>query len=132
MEKKRVAKKVSSLAAWKKASEKTEMFTLPSGITIEVKPLNLLEQVYSGHLPMTMVNEMMKVSEKMGSTSGWEELSEEDLGKLLEVIRRITILAVVEPKIEDTEGIPTNDLFAIFQFVSGGVGGSPFSTFRGE
>ena len=79
---------------------------------------------------MTMVNEMMVVSEKMGSSGGWSELKEDDLGKLLEVVNRMTMLAVVSPKLEDVEGIPVNDRFAIFQFVTGGTGGSPFSTFR--
>jgi len=129
--------KVSTINDWKKKINAKRPLLLPSGITIVIRPLNLLEQAFCGHIDLKLVNYAMKTSSKMNSEK-WENLSESDLDHLMKVLRKTAVLAVVEPKVSEektedamfVEDIPMNDLLAIFGGVMSGEETTGMDSFR--
>jgi len=119
-------KQVISAKDWKVLGGQTFTLTLPSGAIVELKKLNLLESAATGHIPLNLLNESMKMSEKMTKAGGWEDMSEADLKGMLELIDKVTLMSVINPAVSKTKkenailvsDIPTDDKLAIFGFVN--------------
>ena len=87
--------KISSLAEWKKA--KTHTVTLISGAVIEMQIPDLPTLVKDNQIP----NELIDVA--IGITKGDTEITRDDIVKQAEFFNKIVSIAVVAPKITETE-----------------------------
>jgi len=126
--------------AWKQLGKNTWIVKLPSGANVELKQFNLFESAALGHIPLNLVNLSMSCAEKMSSRDGFKQLSSKELESMIELINKITLKAVVNPKVSETEeagvillsDISVNDKFAIFAAINEVKEGSrqllPFSS----
>ena len=120
--------KIATALQWKQKAQATRTLKLPSDVIVEVKRLNLLEAASCGHIPLELVKQSMSVSEKMASSAGWNDIEQKDLSELINILRKVALLAVVSPIVSensadgdmDAKDIPMDDLLAIFTFVSTG------------
>jgi hypothetical protein len=126
--------KVSSITDWKKNIAKTTKMTLPSGTNVEVKRLDIMELVLSGHIPLDMLSKSMKVG-KSFDTGIFDGISKEEIKEMLDMMKKAVVLAVVEPKVSfepdknsmDVNKLHSNDILFIFNAavdttsMSGGV-----------
>jgi len=121
-----------SLSEWKAKSKKTEFHKLPSGVTVELKRLSLIEQVSIGNLPLEMFNTAMEASNKMAK--GGQKVSIVELSNMTNLINSITVLSLVNPPvtIEDVGEIPFNDRQAIFVINSSEAGAPDLLPFPEE
>jgi len=117
-------------ADWNTSLQKTKMVTLPSGITIEMKELDLLSQAATGHISLPILSSVVTLADKFESPSEWSDIKEDDMKKLLDTFRSVAIHAVVSPRLSndgltdtvDVNLIETTDLMYIFS--SAIVGGN--------
>lgn len=120
-----VQTEITTVDAWK-AIQKNSKLTLPSGITIEIKPkMNLLEFSTVGHIPFTLLKTAMGTAEKMQSDTMLSDdaIGDGDLDALHNMLREIACVAVVNPPVSKTPqenemnvyDIKFNDLLHIFQ-----------------
>ncbi len=118
--------KASSSNEWKKAKNKTVLLELPSGNVVEVKErLGIFECSTTGHIPLDLFNSVFDFGSKLVKNQSIAGISSEEVDKTLEVLRRVSCIAVINPKVvferkeelSDSicaEDIPEEDLFAIF------------------
>jgi hypothetical protein len=130
---------ITTVTGWKEKANTTYMLTLPSGAVVRIRRLNLLEQASIGHIPLHLVSSSMLITQKFSNPSKWVDIEPEELDNLMQVLKKTTVLAVVEPKVseEETEDemnvndIPMEDLISIFSSVMNPVGAN-LEPFRPE
>jgi len=127
-------KKVNSFSDWKAKKNITEILDLPSGISIEVRKLNLLEQASCGNIPIELFNTASETSSKMAGGKG--KMSGDEIKSMLSMIDKITVLSVVSPIVtsENVSEIPFDDKMEIFAYNSKiNVKGAPdMESFRNQ
>jgi len=131
---------VSTATDWKGKCQETEKLNLPSGVTVEIKrKIGIFDCAVSGHIPMALFHHVVDVGGKMKSKEkGWDDISEEDLQKMMEVLRKVATVAVVKPKVSlepqdgemDAAIIPEEDLIVIFSKMMEGGGAFTLKAFR--
>ncbi len=117
--------KVSTTAEWLKKADEIYTLTLPSGVVVKVKKLNLVDLAITGYIPFELITSSIKTAQTLSSTDKWEAISKEDLSNIVEMFDKAIQLAVVEPKVtadgaNDTmpvSKVPFADKFYIFSNV---------------
>ena len=127
-------KTVSSFEQWTTLANTTEKIKLPSGAIVELRRLNLLEEACLGHISIDLVNESMAVSEKFSATTKTSRLTEKELSKMMTLVNQITVLATVNPKVEneDVLKVPVVDRMFIFGYINKVPGSENLLPFRTE
>jgi len=135
-----VQTKVSTVSEWIGKSDRTFNLTVPSGITILAKRLNLIDLAITGYIPFDLISNSMKTAQTMRAGENWETISKEDLSNISGMFDKAVILAVIEPKVtEEGENgsmpvgkIPFADKFFIFSNVVDMGGTEVLKPFRGK
>ncbi len=121
-----ITTKPNTAAEWKGKGNKTFLLPLPSGITIECKPLRILDCITTGYIPLELFQKVLATSDKFGkSSSMWEGIEQDDFTIFMDVVRKVAVSSVVSPKVIATDiecgedeiyvrDIPDEDLIAIF------------------
>ncbi len=122
---------ITTLKQWTELSNKTDTIELPSGAIVKVKMLNLLEEASAGHISLTLVNDTMDTAKNL-SAAKLNNIKEEELKNMMELVNRMIVLAVVEPKVTESnvKSIPINDRVAIFEHLNKVPGGEVLKPFR--
>ena len=126
-----------SIDLWKNSKTKLFLVTLPSGIVVEMKKLNLMECSIAGYIPFSLFTKVLNMSEQLKDTSLWEKVPDNDMTDIGTVFRKVAMLAVTSPPItEDGEDgsisvhdIPFEDLALIFTRTVKGDTSSSLVTF---
>lgn len=104
-------RKVSTLAAWKRA--KTHTITVPSGTVIEIEIPDLPNLIKTGSLP----NELIEVA--IGAAQG-RKVTADDIKQQAEFYNKLVSLAVTNPKVSEEEvasgALPFEDKEMIVEF----------------
>lgn len=129
---------VTEAQEWVLKSKQSRMINLPSGVTVKIRKLRLLEYAINGSLPIPTFYKCLKTAESLTNLEAWKDINQDDLSGLIELVRKIVIVVVAEPKVSETEGevntiyvgdIPEEDLFEIFAEAMGGQQ-TPLASFR--
>lgn len=124
---------ISSVSEWKRLANKVTTVPLPSGAVVKVKRLDMFQALSSGKLPLDMLAKVMTSGEKMTTAAGWKSVTEEELSGLLDTMRKVVALALIEPELNDeftVEDIPEADLALIFDRVMRAGGLAALGSFR--
>jgi len=128
--------KPSSIEDWQKTTSKTEKIKLPSGIVVEIRKLDLLDLTIAGHIPLSLLTSLMKVSDSF--REGKFDVSEEELSNMLIMVQKAAVKAVINPPLSfdgtkntmDVRQVDSADLFTIFgESIKGGDVGGKLVTF---
>lgn len=102
-----VLTKVTTPAELKKIIDKTYFVKLPTyGNVIRIKKIGLLDCIVAGMIPTKQLDEMTKI----GASSGFGELKDEDLKDMRNSLEKIAMTAVVEPKLVFTFENPEEEI----------------------
>lgn len=93
--------KVSTLHDWKSKIGGEYNFLLPSGITVRLKKLNIVDLVLSGFVPISLFPAMVKLSENLTKEDGTKDVDQEDLKSFYNLLNKIVIKAVQTPKVTE-------------------------------
>ena len=142
-----VEKKIISPAEWAKKNLNIRPLTLPSGITVKVKNIDLQTMLTQGYIRTGLLNSLMSAQTKIlenreNKKKDMEDVKETDLSEIDSLCRSFVVLAVIEPTISkdevtSDEVINANDmdfndcLFVFTECVRGGAEAfAPFRTKR--
>jgi hypothetical protein len=118
-------KNIIAASEWGKKRRETQILDLPSGATVEIKKLNLLEMILANKVPMELVTQIVASSEHLKNVKdgNFDQIKGSELENLNLMINRMTALATVNPTVKlegltdgevSVEDIPYLDKLTIF------------------
>lgn len=113
-----------NLSEWRQARQQGTEATLPSGLTVTLKQVSLLDLASSGRIPQTLiapVNEL--INKGQSSTPTLDDLTA--MGPVVDLVVRA---ALVGPDGLTVEELPFSDKLAIFEWCNAEA--QKLSTFR--
>jgi len=121
-----------NLQEWR---ERGEDVVLPSGLEMQLRPVNVLDLAMSGKIPAPLMEKL----QPLVSDGGKElEMSLEVFTDLAPALNELAKLAAVEPKVADEPGenylgveeMPAMDRLFIFKWAHEAAGGAGLAKFR--
>jgi len=99
-----VMPKVATAEEWKNAAVVIKLITLPSGISVRVKQLTVMEAAALGHMGLDLVASVVADTARLAGPVNlrdndipWGNITEEQVLKMLDMYRRIAVACCVEP-----------------------------------
>jgi len=103
-----------NLQEWRKKRSQGDEYTLPSGLTVYLKKVGVLDLAGKGQIPATLepqLNELMQTGKVKSITIG-------DFAKFAEMIDTVAKACIVQPAELDIEELPYEDRVEIFQWAN--------------
>lgn len=125
---------ISTTSEWKRSVSEPLIIQLPSLVYVKLRRLNLFECLSTGQLPLPLLSKVLASAVKLQTPEGWGTVKEEELKGILETMKKVVELALVEPQLTEDftiEDIPENDLAVMFDRVMRTGGLSSLISFRG-
>ena len=136
---KRKTSTISTPKQWEQTNNQTKVITLPSGATVKVKVLDILDLVVVGHIPLPLLNNTLKIAGSFDkqSENPFSSLEDGQLQDLIQMMKMAAAKACIEPKVSmngkegsvSVDKISSTDLFAIFDASVNTGGGAGLGNF---
>ncbi len=88
-------KPVSSAKEWREKGRGTEVITLPSGVSVEIKKPDLMDLVFAGTIPLSLANSM----ETMGKRMVAGQMTDEDIQEIGRLMNDVLVALSINPKV---------------------------------
>lgn len=102
-----------TLAEWRAQRAHVEEIELPSGLTVFVREVSVLDLVEQGKIPQTLAPQIEMFTKSTGGKSALEMVSQ--MGEIVTLVCRA---AIVEPVELDVAELPFGDRLALFAWLN--------------
>lgn len=124
-----------NLSEWRQKMAEGEAYTLPSGLTVKLRRVSLLDLAEQGEIPAPLVSAVNAIFD-----SRVRNLKVEDIGRFADAVNLLVHAALIDPapgKQEDDTHIcvasmPMKDRLAIYNWCQEAQGLTPFRGESGE